>query len=425
MAEKIALKNIQGLEQSSPIVTLFEIDILGDNNESNFLRIVRGADDEAANFGTITMKQRTSPHTNRTYTAIPVKAEGFESKGMGVSSRPILTIANATTAFTTALGSTSLDDLIGKKVYRRRTLKKFLAGESGDTASGQAPIEFPIQSYVIDRIEGENALEVSFELTSPFNVEGVTLPYRVVGHNACSWQYQGASPGRNTQKGGCTWHLKSTYNLRGKVFTVYVNEDDEYVISSTNNFPSYSSGTVAADLYRSTTVAYSNGSAGGVFRLKADGSFDTSVTGNLTNYWQAVRETSATPSDSSADWNRIRVYQAYSNSNSYFAYSDDRFNDYVTSTITIDGLSHTALWKAKKTQASGGSQVAPGFNEYWEKGDICGKRLSSCQCRFGFNPITPGDGNTAIASATDTGKATKDTALTLPFGGFPGARRFK
>ena len=425
MAEQIALKQIQGLEQSSPIVTLFEIDILGDNNEANFLRFTRGADDEAASFGTVTMKQRSNPHTNRSYTAIPIKAEGFEIKSTGASARPILTIANATTAFSSALGNNALDNLIGKKVYRRRTLKKYLAGEVGDTASGQAPIEFPIQSYIIDRIESENALEVSFELTTPFNVEGVTLPYRIVGHNACSWQYQGASPGRDTQKGGCTWHLKSTYNLRGKVFTVYVNKDDEYVISSSNTFASYSSGTVGADLYRSTTVAFSNGAAGGVYRLKADGSFDTSTTGNLTNYWQAVRETTATPSDSSADWNRIRVFQAYNNSTTWYAYSDDRYNDYVTATITIDGLSHTALWKAKKTQAAGGTQVAPGFNDYWEKGDICGKRLSSCQCRFGFNPLTPGDGTVATASATDTGKATKDTELALPFGGFPGARKFK
>jgi|TARA_B100001939_G_scaffold334419_1_gene335365 lambda family phage minor tail protein L len=425
MAEKIAIKQVQGLEQSSPIVILFEIDVLGDNNEANFLRFVKSADDEASSFANITMKQRSSPHTNRTYTALPISAQGFEHKSLGVSSRPTLSIANVTTAFTTALGSTTLDDLLGKKVYRRRTLKKYLAGEVGDTGSGVAPIEFPVQTYIIDRIEGENALEVTFELTTPFNVEGVTLPYRVVGHNACSWQYQGASPGRNTQKGGCTWHLKSTYNLRGKVFTVYVNEDDEYVISSSNTFTSYTAGTKTADTYHSTTVAYSNGAAGGVYRLKADGSFDTSTTGNLTNYWQAVRDTSATPSDSSADWNRIRVYQAYSNSTTWYAYSDDRYNDYVTSTITIDGLSHTALWKAKKTQAAGGSQVAPGFNEYWEKGDICGKRLSSCQCRFGFNPITPGDGTVATASATDTGKATKDTELPLPFGGFPGARKFK
>ena len=125
MAEKIAIKQVQGLEQSSPIVILFEIDVLGDNNEANFLRFVKSADDEASSFANITMKQRSSPHTNRTYTALPISAQGFEHKSLGVSSRPTLSIANVTTAFTTALGSTTLDDLLGKKVYRRRTLKKY------------------------------------------------------------------------------------------------------------------------------------------------------------------------------------------------------------------------------------------------------------------------------------------------------------
>ena len=403
MADKIAIRQLQGLEQVSPVVTLFELEY---NDAGDRLFYTRGGEE---NLSTVQFRDYDNPGTVRTYDILPITVEGIDHTSTGPTARPVLRIANVLNTFETAIG-TSFDNLVGKKLFRRRTLKKYLHGEPGDS---NPPIEFPRQIYIIDRIENRNAMEVSFELSSPFDVEGLVLPYRVVGHNACSWIYQGASPTKTTQNqvGGCTWHTQGKYNLNGVIFTVYVNIDDEYVISSGTSFSSFSS-SANANAYVSTNTAYSNGSAGGVFKLKADNSRDTSTTGNLVNYWQAVADTSVTPADNNVNWSRVRVFSTYSNSNSYFAYSDDRFNDYVTH--------NNILWKAKRTQASGGSQVAPSITatNYWERGDICGKRLNSCKCRFGFNPITPN-------SASSTGKATKDTELALPFGGFPGARKFK
>ena len=285
---------------------------------------------------------------------------------------------------------------------------------SADTGSGNTPVEFPRQTWVIDRVEQESALEISFELASPFATEGLVLPYRVVGHNACPWQYQGASPSKTqaNRRGGCTWHEENKYRITEDstttIYTVKVNEDDEYIVPSTTSFTTYSSGTKAANSYHKNTTTL--GVASGVRRYNKDGDIDTSADGGtVTNFWQAVRSTSAAPSDSSADWQRIRVHTTYSNSTTYFAYTDDRYNDYV-----IPSSGTIQVWKAKQTHVGN----SPGFGNFWERGDLCGKRLSSCQCRFGFSPISSG-------TATSTGKAIKDTKKYLPFGGFPGARKFK
>ena len=405
MSDRIAIKDLQSLEQESALVTLFELEY---DDAGSKVYYTRGGDD-VVNPQALQFRDYDTPATVRSYQMMPIAIEGIDVTSTGPTARPVLTVANVLNTFETAIGS-NFDNLIGKKVYRRRTLKKYLYNKEGDH---NPPIEFPRQVYIIDRIESRTPTTVSFELSSPFDVEGLVLPYRVVGHNACSWIYQGASPSKSTQNqvGGCTWHTRGLYNLKGVTFTVYVNYDDEYVISSGTSFSSFSS-SASANAYHTTTTAYSNGAAGGVYRLKADGSFDTSTTGNLTNYWQAVAATSDTPADGNVNWNRVRIFQSYANTTTWYAYSDDRYNDYVTH--------NNMLWKAKRTQASGGSQVAPSATatDYWERGDVCGKRLNSCKCRFGFNPIDPNSG-------TSTGKATKDTELPLPFGGFPGARKFK
>jgi len=417
VTEKIAIKEVQTLEQDSSFVTLYELALNEDgSSRAYFTRSVEG------DLSTIQMYDYDTNTQLNTYTAIPLQAEGFEHKSTGTAARPVITFANILSTFGDALGSLKPDDLIGKKIYRRRTLKKYLKGGSADPGSGYTPIEFPRQIYIIDRIEQENAIEISFELTTPFDVEGLVLPYRVVGNNVCSWVYQGASPtkvGNNTDVGGCTWSEESKLRIPGSSdtdveHTVYVNEDDEYVVPSTTSFTSYSSGAVTVDNYYSTTTTL--GTTSTIRRYDANGNVDTSAdSSTINNYWQANATSSSpgTPGDSNANWDRIRVHTTYSSSANYYAYTEDRYNDYVAYTGS-DSI--TRLWKATRTQTSG-SNTAPGFNNYWERGDICGKRLTSCSCRFGFNPISN-------ASAS-TGKTSKNTAIPLPFGGFPGARKFK
>ena len=181
MTEKIAVKEVQALEEESGIITLYEIAL--DATGSSRAYLTRGFE---ADLTTVQMYDFDNNSQLNTYTAIPMTAEGFERKSTGTSARPVITFANVLSDFGTAIGSLTPDDLIGKKLYRRRTLKKYLKGESADTGSGNTPVEFPRQIYIIDRIEQESPVEISFELTSPFDVEGLVLPYRVVGNNV--WQ---------------------------------------------------------------------------------------------------------------------------------------------------------------------------------------------------------------------------------------------
>lgn len=418
MTEKIAIKEVQALEEESGLVTLYEIAL--DATGSSRAYFTRGEDTSLSNIQMYDFDTNTQVNT---YDAVPLQAEGFEHKSTGTSARPVITFANVLSTFGDALGSLKPDDLIGKKLYRRRTLKKYLKDESADPGSGNTPIEFPRQVYIIDRIEQENALEISFELTTPFDVEGLVLPYRVVGNNACSWVYQGASPDKlnaNTDTGACTWSSESKLKLTGGgndgssdvTHTVYVNQDDEYIIPSTTTFTTYSSGAITKDTYYKTTTTLAST---GVQRLNAKGAIDTSADGGtINNYWQgtAANSSPGTPSDTNALFDRIRVHTTYSSSANYYAYTEDRYNDYVV--YTSGGKTH--LWKATRTQTSG-SNTAPGFNSYWERGDNCGKRLTSCACRFGFRPIS--------TSSASTGSTSKNSQIPLPFGGFPGARKFK
>jgi len=403
MTEKIAIKEVQGLEQASGLVTLYEIDKI--TTGKAFFTHALDSDLNA-----IQMYDYDNNSTLRTYQAVPIEQEGFEISGQGTAPRPVIRFSNITTDFETELGTSDFQSLVGKKLYRRKTLAKYLKDGSADPGSGNTPIEFGRQVWVIDRVETENALEVAFEVTSPFSVEGLVLPYRVVGHNACPWVFQGVSPTKSIseRKGGCTWHEEGKYNITGTTYNVYVNEDDEYLLPSSTSFSTYTSGTKVANTYHKTTTTL--GIASGVRRYNKDGTIDTGADGStVINYWQTIRATTEAPSDSSDDWSRIRVFENYNASTTYYAYTDDRHNNYVKAT------SGTAfIWKAKITTQGN----VPGFGQYWRRGDLCGKRVSSCQCRFGFNPINSG-------TASSTGKALKDTSKVLPFGGFPGARKFK
>ena len=121
----------------------------------------------------INFNDKNSPYTAREYVAFPLEVTGIEHAGDGAPARPTLTMANVI-SLVLALGqedeeiaSDLLDigilkneDLLGARVTRRRTLAKYLN-------STGAPVEFPSQSFIIDRVSSENNVVVSFELARP------------------------------------------------------------------------------------------------------------------------------------------------------------------------------------------------------------------------------------------------------------------
>ena len=413
MTDRALVEDLQKQDPGSPLVHLYELQV----SDSSFVYFHSGLDDDLSN---LQFRDYYTNSTVRTYTAIPVQAEGFENTVSGPTPRPTISFANITSVFSSAAGD--YDDLIGKQVIRRTTLKKYLHGESGDSSP---PVEYPRQLFFIDRIDQKTKQVISFELASAFDLEGIRIPARQVVANGCPWIYTGADQALNEHEkvGACTWNkegkFKASYKSQLNGATEYialVNIDDEYIVpgsgeSGAITFAAYSSGGITQNHYKSTTITL--GASSGIRRLNKNGTIDTGAdSSTVTNFWQ-VKETNSNPgalTDSNNSVNRVRIWKTWSNSTTYYSYTDDRYNDYVR--YTSGGV--TRLWKAKKTSLN----QAPDFNEYWELGDICGKTLQSCKQRYGWNPIS-------IGTATTTATANPDTTAVLMFGGFPGARNFR
>jgi lambda family phage minor tail protein L len=354
--------------------------------------------------------------TVRTYNPLPIEISGLETKQSGPIARPEITISLATdistattsTSFKLRLGN-DFDSILGKKMIRRTTLAKYIKGGASYPGDTSAPIEFSRQVWIFERIREFNKVGIKYELVSPFDLDGITLPKRQVVGNACPWVYQGASPDYTeaNKKGGCSWHRNGTlsqYSSSGYTsYTVYVNQDDEYLVPSTTSFTAH---TTSLSISENDFISTS----GTADRINEDGSVTTGV--SVTNYWQAkasgtgASNSLGTPTDANTNYERIRVYSATHNtSTTYYAFTDDKYNDYVKSASTV--------WKVKRTNTN----VTPGYNVQWQRGDSCGKRLTSCNKRFNFNPITAGS-----SSSLQKHNPTRDKVL--PFGGFPGSQRY-
>jgi len=130
-----------------------------------------------------------------TYTAIPLKADGYEATGKGSLPRPNISVANLNGTFTTILALLNVDDdgnalprntrtLEGCKVTRTRTLSKYLdaVNFTGGTNSDADPTSYfrPRDIYFIDRKSMENRDVISYEMCSAFDLVGVRLPKRQI-----------------------------------------------------------------------------------------------------------------------------------------------------------------------------------------------------------------------------------------------------
>ena len=118
-----------------------------------------------------------------TYTAIPLKAEGYEASGQGTLPRPSISVSNLLGTFTTLIAILP-DGLEGCKVTRTRTLSKYLdaVNFTGSSNSDADPTSYfrPRDIYFIDRKAMENRDVISYEMCSAFDLAGVRLPKRQI-----------------------------------------------------------------------------------------------------------------------------------------------------------------------------------------------------------------------------------------------------
>lgn len=327
MSELIEL--VQKHDPGSELIELFEIDL----GNGTILYFHSGLDSDLTE---IQFRERTGSYNAKTYAAFPIEMSGIELNADGASNRPTLTVANVLNTFSAALGDLKNKDLVGTKVTKRTTLKKYLVGEPGDASP---PVEFPIKKYIIDRVASENSIAVEFELSAPFDLSGITLPGRVLVGKYCSWEYQGYE---RTGIGGCIWKQNST-------------------------------------------IEYPNGT--GVNSHKA---------------YFTVDDIPIVPTGSTmTGWSTYETYTVWSSATSYSV------GDYVEYSNTI--------WKAVKANSNSTPSES---STVWVRGDLCGKKLSSCKCRFQFKPVD-------VTTPNSEPSTEKDTTKVLPFGAFPGSMKFR
>lgn len=131
----------------------------------------------------------------KVYQPLPIEAEGFDMTAGGALPRPKIRVANVEGLFSAAVAE--MDDLVGCKIIRKRTMAKFLDAVNFPNGNPHAdPMqEFPDQMWFIDKKNSENKYMIEWELASAFDVQGVMLPFRQVIQNSCSWTYRGPECG--------------------------------------------------------------------------------------------------------------------------------------------------------------------------------------------------------------------------------------
>jgi|SaaInlStandDraft_2_1057019.scaffolds.fasta_scaffold01022_4 lambda family phage minor tail protein L len=428
MSTDLIVTDLQKLAPGSGLITLYEMQI--SDTPNTFIYLSNGYDSDS---NKIQFRDKESPFTIRTYDVIPAMMDSVEKNTDGPLPRPTFTIANVlrTTTGSSLSGAMQVgnagsplpfDKLVGMKVIRRVTLEKYLVGGTADPGAVE-PIEYPQEIYYIDRVSEQTNKAITFELVSPFDLQGVTLPRRNVISTGCSWDYQGAGNHRfeYEKKGGCTWNQESKVSLDGTEYTLYVNKDEELILNLVaSNFTTWV-GSANKDDYIKTIGNTTN-------KVESDGSLTPTA---VTDYWQCTNDsTTSAPADGSVNWRRIRIHSTYSSASEYSAYIDTQYNDYVTfaqsEIVKGASVSVTRLWKTSyRTQTANNHVGDPELNRYWSRADICNKRLGSCAIRFGTLVGATGS-NFATDPATPGNypKVARNDDVVLPFGGFPTSRSF-
>jgi lambda family phage minor tail protein L len=358
--------DLQTQEIDSELIELFEVTL----PNGTTLYFHPGLDSDSTD---LQFRDKTSPYAIRDYIAMPIMIDGLELQADGASNRPSFTVANIGSLFQSELGGFKNDDLIGQRLKRRQTLRKYLVGENNDASP---PIEFSTQEYVIDRVREENALSITYEVATPFDLQNIQIPRRIVVGKYCSWKYQGHASGEG---GGCTWNTDGAVNYNGdgtiRAHKAYFDFDDRPLIASESITATFNASTAY------TTSDYIT--HGGKFWVRT-----VAGTGNA-------------PSTTSAYWKEVRKWTEWASGTTYQIGTLVRYN-----AVTI--------WKARIISTG---QIPTDTSPYWVREEICGKTLQSCKARYGFKP-------SVLTSANQKPEGSTNLAARLPFGSFPGTLKY-
>lgn len=392
MSQELAV-DIAKQEISSGYLEFFELEV-GDGS-NNVLFFHDGKNENAEDI----------TYDGNTYIALPLLLTGIEITSSGAANRPTITIANVESMLKTgskfktqmedgtwdatvdgepiAAADFKLDDLVGSRLTRRRTLEKYL--------SSSPTVEFPTDVYIIDRIQQKTNLFVTFELAAPFDLAGVRVPARTVVGKYCGWEYQGARSEliASDRRGACIWKRNAQIDDGTSTYTLFVNEHDEPILQLS------SLGTVNA---WSNSTSYA---------------LDAFVTKNNIYYQsKAASNQGNDPEAGEVFWRVVRVYTTWSSGQSYTVDATDTKRNSIV-------LRDNVVWRAVVAHTSTNDNAPAAGASFWQRADVCGKLLQSCKLRYQAIGATTATGNDFIPSTELSTKAV------LPFGAFPGTRKFR
>lgn len=175
-----------------------------------------------------------------------------------------------------------------------------------------------------------------------------------------------------------------------------------------------------------TTLGAANSSVGTVFTATSDGA-GTSTTGDVKQiafvHYMAKTSISASaanePLEKSANWGIVRPFKVYSAVNNAHTFTADPVDARRSSYVFHSDNIWKAVVEGKKSELG----VPSNANPNWTTGDVCSKLLSGCKARYGIKVIENYTTDSVDFMAPKV--SSFDTGVVLPFGGFPGTRKFK
>ena len=196
----------------SELITLYEIDASEIKTDLIYNKNVYLSEDVFRFHNMNNLKGVTLYFGSVPYYSFPMQVDGFQMNAGGAVAKPTMTIT-AVEGMSEPLSMMKkvfleLENLIGAKVIRIRTLAKYLNKDANDNTDGvggaeDAEAELPRDIFYIERKSVEDKNNVQFELSSILDLQNLSLPARTVYSARCPFTYRGE---------GCLYEYKSWSN---------------------------------------------------------------------------------------------------------------------------------------------------------------------------------------------------------------------
>ena len=144
-------------------------------------------------------------------------------------------------------------------------------------------------------------------------------------------------------------------------------------------------------------------------------------------YTGATGTVSTIPARNSSVWQLVHHYDGWTDRAYTVNTTDALRNSYVLYPMTgdsnqgtIDFVETSTIWRNSASLSASSGEKPSSDSLFWTPGDVCGKLLMSCKKRYQFRRDV-----SEVTDAYTVPHPDRNTAALLPFGGFPGSRKFR